>query len=170
MRTRIAYAGMLLCGVVLLSAAVRSQPAMPGPPGPDTRIRDRIEMFRTWRLVEALNLSEEQSTSFFPLLKAFDRRKDTLKAERAGLARELGRLAADEKTSERDLLDAMARYRSKDKELLENHNRFYEEAAGVLTVRQQAQLLVFDEQFQESLRGIIQDIRHERRGPHMPAE
>ena len=170
MKKRIAYAGLLVCGIVLLGGKSRSQPAMPGPPGPDARIRDRIETFRTWRLVEALDLSEEQSTSFFPLLKASDKREDALKAERASLARELGRLAADEKSSEKDLSDAMARYRDKDKELLDNHSRFYEEAAGVLTVRQRAQLLVFDEQFQECLRGMLQDIRHRRRGPLMPSE
>ena len=31
------------------------------------RLRERIEMIRMWKLVETLNLSEEQSVEFFPI-------------------------------------------------------------------------------------------------------
>ena len=117
-----------------------------------------------------LNLTEEQSTRFFPLLKAFDKREAALKGEKRSLARELGRRAEDEGSGEEDLREAIARYRDKEKELFDSRNRFCEDAAAVLTTRQQARLLAFDEEFQERLRGIIQDIRHRRGGPHMPME
>lgn len=167
MKKEIVYVGILLLGIVLLSSKGRSQPDQVYPAKRDAKL-ERVRMLRTWKLIDALDLTEEQSTSFFPLLKAFDKRQDALKEQKKRLVRELDRIAESETSTEEALRKAIEDYRKVEAELFTNHKQFYDDAGHILTLKQQAKLLVFEEHFQEHLRGIIQDIRHQRRDQRMP--
>ena len=175
MRILSAVAGAALLMVLPLGSTPWGQPEEPPvpPPRQEVRVRERIKMLRTWRLIEALDLTEEQSEEFFPLLKGFDRRQEELKERKADLALKLGRIAASESSTEKELGEAIEAYRETDAKLREECDRFYDEVADVLTLRQQARLLVFEERFRERLIGILRDIRHGRGGmhePHMPGD
>ena len=165
-----ALAGAALLMVFPLGSAPWGQPEelpLP-PPDQEPRVKERIKMLRTWRLIETLDLTEEQSEEFFPLLKAFDRRQEELKERKADLALKLGRIASSESSTEKELREAIQAYRKTDAKLREDCGRFYDEVADVLTLRQQARLLVFEERFRERLIGILRDIRHGRGGMHGP--
>ena len=167
MKKEIVYVGILLLGIALLSSKGRSQPDQVYPAKRDAKL-ERVRMLRTWKLIDALDLTEEQSTSFFPLLKAFDKRQDALKEQKKRLVRELDRIAESETSTEEALHKAIKDYRKVEAELFANHKQFYDDAGHILTLKQQAKLLVFEEHFKERLRGIIQDIRHQRRDQRMP--
>lgn len=120
-------------------------------------------MLRTWRLIDDLNLTEEQSARFFPLMNKFDDRRKELELGKRQIVGELIEILKSEKPSEKKLGQKLADLRKAEQELWESRQSFVDEAAKVLSIKQQAKLLLFEERFQRQLGAIVRDIK-DRRG------
>ncbi len=146
-----------------LSTSVRGQP----PPPPDSesrfeereRIRENIETLRMWKLLEALDLTSEQSMQFLPLLKEFQDAKRKFRDSRRELFRELESALQAEKTDEKKLGENLMMLEDARKIFQGDMDRFYVESKEILTVKQQAKLLLFEERFEKRLKESIEHMR-----------
>lgn len=128
-----------------------------------------IEAIKIWKISEFLELDDEQMVAFFPKLKKLEKhRRESLKERRTLLEKlksQLDKHQSDEKIGKTivEVIDLDAQTREKEEEL---------RAAimSVLTVPQQAKLLIFEERFEREIRNIIMEMRRERMGPGRPGD
>jgi hypothetical protein len=149
-------------------------PALPMPPGPfqthmhlpmmGPELHGKMHMFRMWRLIDVLDMSEEQAAKFFPLAnRYFDEERQF--SERWGRAADSLRQALDKKdVSEKDLKERMQALRKVGDDRAALKREHFDKAAMILSPRQQAQLLLFEDHFQGEIREVMQELRERRMG------
>lgn len=152
---------LLLSGLILISL-VSGAIAQPGQEFSPERREMRIRMLRTWRLIEELDLTEEQSTKFFPIMNRFDDKEREINQKRRRIMVELREVLSRDNASEKEIKEKIAALRNGEQERHSNRDKFYEDVAKVLSVSQQARLLLFEERFQREVREIIRDFRERR--------
>jgi len=122
----------------------------------------RVEEFKKIRLMEVLNLNDEESIRFF-------NRYDKFQEELRGLERERNKIIDDVDSLVKQ--DGKAEAYGKDfdelialgQKVADARAHFYNEIRGILTPQQVAKLIVFERDFGRELREIIQDVQRERR-------
>ena len=148
---------LIAISAAVLTVAAVAQPAPPdeGRP-PKERLRKRIEIVRIWKLIETLELTEEQSMRFFPVLSASDRAKEEFKSERDRLLNRIAELVRAGDADEKELsaiLDTLEQIRLHQ---FEAETAFLAEIDKILTVKQKAKLALFEKAFREEVRGLIE--------------
>ncbi len=123
-----------------------------------------IEAIKIWKISEFLDLDEDQMIAFFPKLKKIEKhRRESFKERRSlldKLKKQLDKSQSDEKIKK--TIDEVITF---DREAKEREQELREEIMSVLTVTQQAKLLIFEERFEREIRNIIKEMRKERMGP-----
>ena len=122
------------------------------------RIRENIETLRMWKLLEALDLTSEQSTQFLPALKDFQNAKKRFEEKRRELLREL-EITLESKKEEKKLKETLMSLEENRKQFQMGLERFLEKAKATLTLEQQAKLLLFEEKFEKRMRETIKQMR-----------
>ncbi len=157
---RVLFTFLFVVSLLVCSNVVRSQPRMPGP-GMEGRM-ERLQQFKKLRLIEVLNLNEEESIKFFARYNKFEEELRDLEQQRNGILDNLETLIRREEKEEaykKDFDDLLAL----GQKLSDARVRFYNDARGMLTPKQVAKLLVFERNFNRDLREMIQDVQRERR-------
>jgi len=131
-------------------------------PLPRERARKQIETIRMWKLTEALNLSQEQSMKFFPLFNQFQRENRKLDQERNRLLDQLQDVLAEKRPKEKKLRTLLKMVEENRIKKGEGQRDFWLQASKILTVRQRAELLIFQRDFERQIREIIKGIREHR--------
>jgi hypothetical protein len=150
---------LLLVG---LAMAIVGQSALAQPFGPDGRRPfERIEHFKKVRLIEMLDMKEEQSVRFFARLNEHDNAKRDMTKEKMNVLDKIERLVrnhADEKEFEKMFADVSAL----DEKLTQEDQKFFDGLSDVLSAEQRGQYLLFERQFERELREAMRDIQHRR--------
>jgi Spy/CpxP family protein refolding chaperone len=151
--------------LVVSSAQEGELPEPPQPPPPEKReqLRRDIENMRVWKMTRYLELSTEQSTKFFPIFNDFQKEREKLEEERGEMMRRLAEFVESEDKHEaeiRKLMSGLVKNRQKMVDLVDGFRR---EAGRVLSLKQQAKLVLFEEHFNREIRGMIEDIRMRKR-------
>jgi hypothetical protein len=136
--------------------------AQPGPPM-DGRGRERIERFRRMRLIELLDLKEEQSVRFIARYNEFENNRRDLNKQRDEILDKIERLVrnnAEEKEIEKIFLEVEAISRKLGEERL----KFFNSLSDLLSVQQRAKLLLFERRFETELRDAVRQRMKEPRG------
>ncbi|MEE2659097.1 MAG: hypothetical protein VX733_11370 [Candidatus Latescibacterota bacterium] len=148
-----------LIGAMLVTA-MSATAQWPPPPGEGmTRPSGQhLELLRMWRLVDELQLDEAQARKVFPVMSRLRREIKELRKNRLGLEREL---AADlESGADDSRLEAqIERVRVAGRAIRDCRSRIHGELDAVLTLRQRAQLLLFEDTFRSELREIVSRMR-----------
>lgn len=151
--------------MVFISLA-NAQPWMgPGPGGPlmeRRRMPEKIKTIKIWQLTEAVGLTSEQSEKFFPVYNKFEKDIREFDQKKFDILKKLKELSDSPEGSESEIDKNIKKLNSLDVEKIGAKKRFVEDISNVLSVKQVAKLLIFEEGFKRRLREIIQDIRHER--------
>jgi hypothetical protein len=175
---RILYAFILAAALVSLAQA---QPGpMPGvgpepgmmPDGdgrgpceqacpPWEKERKMLEAVRITRMTEALELSDRQIAEFFPKLKQMDDGLRDLGKTKARLVTELDSILT-KGVKEAELKAKLAQIENLEAERFNRMKTFKTEADRILTIKQQARLMVFNQNFDEEIRQMVRDIRQKR--------
>jgi Spy/CpxP family protein refolding chaperone len=137
--------------------------AHPQPPLPRERVREQIETIRMWKLTAALNLSQEQSMRFFPLFNQWESKQRQLGQERDRLLEELKAVLKREKPKEKEIRDLLIKLEENQTEREKGQKDFWVQASEILTIRQRAEYLIFQRDFERRIREIVKDIRDHRR-------
>jgi Spy/CpxP family protein refolding chaperone len=138
-----------------------AQQRVPGPPAMEERM-ERLQQFKKLRLMETLNLNEEESIKFFARYNKFEEELRDLEQQRNSILDDMENLIKHEEKEEaykKDFDDLLAL----GQKLVEARTRFYKDARTMLTPVQTAKLLVFERNFNRDLREAIRDVQRDRR-------
>ncbi len=130
----------------------------------EQKIRERIEMLRMWKLLEVLDLSDEQAEKFLPIFNNFQKeQKELEKAKRESLKmleNEINKEEVEHRKIEKILNDL-----EENRMLFEKkRENFLFAAKEVLSLEQQAKLVLFEEIFAEHIKDMIKRVVKRRRG------
>jgi Spy/CpxP family protein refolding chaperone len=151
---------------ILTAQAVYAQrpPARPFPEeGKRERLREEIETMKMWKMLEVLDLTDEQSNDFLPAWREMQKAQKDFWEKREGLLKSLEAVLGEEKPDEGKIRDILGQLEKGRSQLEEVQQRFRQKAQEVLTIEQQAKLLLFEDRFEKRMMEIIRQYR-ERRG------
>lgn len=132
-------------------------------------MRKKLDMVRRWKLLDDLNLTEEQSNKLLPILAARDRNRQTADSTFAALTVLVKEQMKKDKPDEKKLNGYIERLMELKSSQCQNDIDFYKDASKILSPVQQVKLLTFDERFREEMRRLIQDFKgRDRKRGEMP--
>lgn len=151
--------------LILLTAFATQALAQPGPgpwegrgPGHE-KMRERIKTIKIWQLTETVGLTTEQSEKFFPIYNKHQNDHEKLDQERLALLKKLDELSNQTDVSESEIKKTLDELTMIDNRMIALRKSFLDEISGVLSIKQVAKLLVFEERFKRRLQENIRDIR-----------
>jgi Spy/CpxP family protein refolding chaperone len=171
---------ILAAGLLLISTAALAQPGphggmMPPPPGmmdgggpgacedPCPRDKDRkmLEAVRITRMTEALELTDKQIAEFFPKLKEMEANmREAGRQQQKYLGQLDSMLISGAKDQE--LKAKMTQIENAEAERWQRMKSFKMKLDGILTIKQKAKMLVFNQKFDEEIRDMVRDIRQKK--------
>ncbi|MBI4534687.1 MAG: hypothetical protein HY708_00315 [Ignavibacteriae bacterium] len=146
--------------VVLMFVAVMFASAQPGRMG-DRRPFERIEHLKKVRLIEMLDMNEEQSVRFFARLNEHETLKRDLMREKSEILDKIERLVrnrADDNEYEKFFPDIL-RINSR---IADADQKFFEGLSDLLSAEQRGKYLLFERQFERELREALRDVQRRR--------
>ena len=166
--------------ILLLSASAWAQPGpqdgmMPPPgmmngggpgaceePGPPwDKERKMLEAVRITRMTEALGLTDKQIAEFFPKLKEMETNlREAGRQNQKYIGQLDSLLAAGAKDPE--LKAKMTQIENAEAARWQQMKSFKIKLDGILTVKQKARMLVFNQKFDEEIRDMVRDIRQKK--------
>jgi Spy/CpxP family protein refolding chaperone len=144
----------LLLGLMALQA--QAQPDRPF----DMRF-ERVDQLRKVRMIDELDLKEEQSVRFFARLSEFDKRRKELMKERHELLDKLEQMIKDN-ADEKELEKMFPALVGMEQRMAEEKAKFFGGLSDVLSTQQRAKLLVFERAFEKELREAVRDTQRRR--------
>jgi len=136
----------------LLVPCARSQPEE----GPD-KAQERIEILQMWKMMEALDLDKKTADKIFEIRAKFleDRKKlrQAVSQDTRKLRDLLQRPAGE--SSDIEIEQLLKKIRENRQQLKDHWERQYDEVSKLLTIRQQARLILFLKDFQRSVSGLM---------------
>lgn len=127
----------------------------------DRRPFERIEHFRKVRLIEILDMKEEQSVRFFARLNEHDNAKRDLIKEKMDILDRIDRLVrnhADDKEFVREFADVAA----VNAKIFQEDGRFFDSLSDILSAEQRGKYLLFERHFERELREAMRDVQRRR--------
>lgn len=115
------------------------------PQPPEARLEE-FEALKVWRLTRELDLTEEEASRLFPLLKRHSRLRRELLREHRKELRELEELLRQSAPEER-IREQIGRVEASLRQMDEARWREWEEIKEVLPVHKQARYLIFQDRF-----------------------
>jgi dGTP triphosphohydrolase len=125
---------------------------------------ERLEQLRKVRLIEFLDLKEDQSVRFFARLNEHDQEKKALMDEKNETLDRIERLIRN-RGKEEEFRKLFSDVGSVDQRISEMQRSFFDGLSDILTVEQQAKLLLFERHFTKELREAMMEIQRRRVGP-----
>ncbi len=155
--TRFIAVALFLCCTGLAAA----QPSMPPP---DQRPLERIERLRKVRLIEMLDLKEDQSVRFFARMNDHEKVRRDLKRQKGEVLDRIERLVrnhADDQEFEKEYPEV----RTIDNKVAEENWNFFDSLKDILTPEQRGKYLLFERHFEVELREAMREaVRMRHRG------
>jgi len=158
---------LLLAGMILILLPAGGVFAQGHPPSADERsdrgeerekIRENIETLRMWKLLEALDLTSEQSDKFLPVLKDFQKARRNFEDQRRDLLKQL-ETALQSAPEDKQLKEILADLENNREQFQTELDRYMNQSKTILTIEQQAKLALFEDQFERKMRETIEQIR-----------
>jgi len=115
------------------------------------KIQDRVQSFIMMKLVEYLDLDEEQSAKLFPMIRESNKIRGKLIKERMELIHRIGKEIDDESISIKDLRKQIKEIERIDEQLVKGHKDFLNKSEKILDERQYIKLILFDDRLKEDL-------------------
>ncbi|MDA0334212.1 MAG: hypothetical protein O2782_03505 [bacterium] len=118
-----------------------------------------FEMLRMWRLIDELEIDEEQAIKVFPVYGRQRAHLDALEQNRRMVLAEVTQQLREDAEDD-DLRVSIRKVRAAEEAIATSQEDFAKELASLLTVRQQARLLLFDANFRTDLVDIVRRMRN----------
>lgn len=125
--------------------------------------QERLEMLKLWRIIDELEIEEQQAAELFPYWSKNKRDKRGLAGERREATDLLHSLLKAEDTTDAELQKQIAAIGKVDKRMHDQDKAFRDGLGKYLDVRQQARLLVFEGRFRGDLRDMVRGFRRMHR-------
>jgi cytochrome c556 len=163
---------MLLAG---LATGAQAQQQAPGPQGgapgvgrpteqQREEVRKKVEAIRLARLTETLQLDEKTAAKFIPAITAIEQKRRMLMKENQETMRELKIMLHANPPDDTKLKAAISAIEKTRHEIASLRDKEFDAARDNLTVSQMARYLLFNQEFQKEMRGMMEGARHPRHG------
>lgn len=129
------------------------------------RMQQRMESLRMWKLLEVLDLTEEQSNAFLPALREFQKSEASYNENRRELLDQLQKSLEDK--DQKKMSETVAKLKQNRLQLEQNRVQFLAKADKILSAEQQAKFLLFQNRFEGRLRAEIMDLRQPQIYKHL---
>jgi hypothetical protein len=156
MRQTLAFTTLLAATV--LSQAVQAQPTE-GARAEGPLRRERARTFLVLRIVDALNLNDQDALKVSNIVRQSDERRQELVKQRQGLEDQLRAALAKKPIDSADLSKLIGEGNAIDQKIALIPEDTFHEMQKVLTVEEQAQLMLFRRELQGEIRRAIQGRR-----------
>ncbi|MCL6650451.1 MAG: periplasmic heavy metal sensor [Chloroflexi bacterium] len=123
------------------------------------RIERIIEALLIWRLVDELDLSEQQIARIFPQIKALKELRLELGRRKRALESELRRALARRPPDEEAIKAAVAQLQALREETEQRRQHILRQIHAALTVEQQARFALIDERFEAETLRLLEEVR-----------
>lgn len=145
---------VVVVGLVPISTAQEIKPPVPKRDVLNSRhaeMQSRMRTMMMWRLVEYLDLNEDQSAKLFPLMKESNEIRSELIKERRELIHKIRKDIEDESVPIKDLKKQIKELEKINVEMLQERKRFLEKSEKILEERQYIKLILFEDRLKEDL-------------------
>jgi Spy/CpxP family protein refolding chaperone len=148
-----------------------AQQQAPGPRKDQPSVEQReavikkMDAVRIARLTEALKLDEKTAAAFIPAITALEHKRRNLMRENQEIMKEIRLLLNASPTDEGKLKTAVSRIEKNRKEISNQRNKEFDSARSSLTVEQMARYIIFNQEFQQEMRGMLDEARGGRKNP-----
>lgn len=135
------------------------------------RIHDRLRLMKMWKLTEYLKLDEETGAKLFPILNRYDDQRLALNEERVGILKEIKAEFDKDTPDEKKLGELVAKADELRLKMEKINQDERNELKKVLSVQQQAKMLLFYRNFDQELYRMMRErktIHKPTRNPHSP--
>ena len=143
--------------LVMVPSLLLAQPGNPQDPRPF----ERIEQWKKVRLIEILELKEDQSARFFARMSDHDRQRRELMHAKGESLDKVERLVRN-RAAASDLEKVLPEVLAADDKIREEQRAFYAGLSDLLTAEQRAKLLLFERQFEKELREAMREAQRKR--------
>jgi cytochrome c556 len=127
-------------------------------------VRKKVEAVRLARMTETLQLDEKTAAKFIPAITAIEQKRRALMKENQETTRELKIMLHANPPDEAKLKVAISAIEKNRHEISSLRDKEFSAAKDNLTVTQMARYLLFNQEFQKEMRGMLEGARHPRRG------
>jgi len=127
-------------------------------------IRKKIETIRIWRLTEKLKLDATTSARLASLLSSFSQQRQGIIQEQMTTMREMRVLLKAPKIDETRIKVALEKLQKNQHTMQELREKEYSGLRDILTVEQQAQFLLFQQEFRHEIQRMISNARNSGHG------
>lgn len=146
--------------LLLAALLVLGIPAAGQAPGPrDARAERIIEALLIWRLVDELNLTDQQIARIFPRIKALKDLRIELGRRKVALQRELRALLAQQPRNDDDIRAKIGELEQLRLQVQRQRQRVLREIHASLTVEQRAQFTLIQETFEADTIRLLDEVR-----------
>jgi len=152
----------------LLAAAATgaiAQQQAPGPlrdrPSEEQReaVRMKMDAVKFVRMTETLKLDEKTAAAFIPVITALEQKRRELYRENRDIMQEMKLLLQASKPDEGKLKAAISRIEKNRLEISAQRNKEFDAARSHLTTAQTARYIIFNQEFQQEMRGMMEGAR-----------
>ena len=144
---------LTILALVLISSCSFAQGG--APPVPDNKPIERLDRLRKMRLIESLDLKEDQSVRFLARLNEQEKTRKELRGELLDKVEQM----VGNHASAADFDQVFSGVFALDQKLIESSRVFVEGLKDILTPEQRAKMLLFERHFENELRDAIREIR-----------
>jgi hypothetical protein len=127
----------------------------------DRRPFERIEHFRKVRLIEILDMKEEQSVRFFARLNEHENTKRDLMKEKMEILDKVDRLVRNH-ADEKEFAEQFAAVAAVNARLSQEDGKFFDSLSDILSAEQRGKYLLFERHFERELREAMRDVQRRR--------
>ncbi|MBI5464383.1 MAG: hypothetical protein HY966_05460 [Ignavibacteriales bacterium] len=149
---------MLALPVFLISAFGQDQL----PPGPGPAMQ-RVEAYKKIKLMEVLKLDEQTAIKFFSRYNTHSESIRELNQRRNALVDQLQAMGRT-KAGDAEIEKVIKQLINSESELLDVRTKFFTELKEVLSIKQIAEFIVFERNFNQNIREMLRDLAREREG------
>jgi len=132
-----------------------------GPPamGMSPELQETLQLYLVFRLTEELELTDEQALKLMPLVKEREKARWEHFQRQADLQKELAALLEDEEKSDAEISNTLTTLRELKRELHQREGQLNLEIAALLSTRQHARFVLFQQQFHNEIRQRVHRLR-----------
>jgi G:T/U-mismatch repair DNA glycosylase len=120
--------------------------------------KQHFELLRMWRLIDELEIDEEQAMKVFPAFRRHHVERDSLSKRNRALLAVISRQLKEE-APESDLQVSIRKVRDLRAAMAKQQQLMAEDLSELLTTQQQARLLLFESTFRTDLVDIVRRVR-----------
>jgi Skp family chaperone for outer membrane proteins len=145
----------ILTLMIFSTLLAQDQPPMRGPAA------ERIEQFKKVRLMEALKMDDETSIRFFARYNKYVESLHAIQKDHNALVDQLQKLTKSDANNS-DIEQAIKDIGMSEEKIAETRSKFLVELRDVISIKQIAEYVIFERNFNRNLREIMRDIAKER--------